>query len=135
MIIAESFYFPHVPFLFSCRKGDSVMAVTIEPIPNSVRLRVTGDIKTVLTVPYDDDDRFLLGFSDGTLLLGTYDETLRCSWEVARVGAGIVRFDGEKVVLEWRAEWVTASVYDANVVVPRVPQALPLFPDLDRQAA
>lgn len=111
------------------------MAVTITPIVGEVRLRVTGDIETMLTVPYDDDDRFLLGFSDGTLLLGTYDASLRCSWEVGREGAGLVRFDGDRVMLEWRAEWVTASVYDANVIEPQVPHVLPLFPDLDRRAA
>jgi hypothetical protein len=111
------------------------MAVTITPIPNEVRLRVTGDIETVLTVPFADDDRFLLGFSDGTLLLGSYDGSLRCSWKVGREGAGLIRFEGETVVLEWRAEWVTASVFDPNVIEPRMPQALPLFPDLDRCAA
>lgn len=111
------------------------MSVTIEPIPGSVRLRSTGDIETVLTVPYDDDDRFFIGFSDGTLLQGTYDGSLRCDWKVAKEGAGLVRFVGESVVLEWRAEWVTASVYDANVVEPQMLKALPLFPDLDRWAA
>lgn len=108
------------------------MTIMIEPIPGSVRLRSTGDIETVLTVPYDDDDRFLVGFSDGTLLQGTYDASLRCLWNVAREGAGIVRFVGDRAVLEWRAEWVTAAAYDPNVVEPQAPQALPLFPDLDR---
>lgn len=111
------------------------MCVMVEAIPNSVRLRVTGDIETTLTVPYDADDRFLLGFSDGTLLLGAYNDSLQCIWEVARNGAGIVRFAGDVAFLEWRAEWVTVSVYDANVVEPPVPEALPLFPDLDRWAA
>ena len=111
------------------------MTVMIEPIPDSVRLRVTGDIHTMLTVPYDDDDRFLLGFSDGTLLMGTYSDSLQCLWQVARDRAGIVRFIGDKVVVDWRAEWVTVSIYDPNVVEPPVPDVLPLFPDLDRWAA
>lgn len=111
------------------------MSVTVEAIPDSVRLLVRGDIETTLTVPYDDDDRFLLGFSDGTLLLGTYNDSLECIWEVAREGAGIFRVVGGVALLEWRAEWVTVSVYDANVAEPPVPEALPLFPDLDRWAA
>lgn len=111
------------------------MGVMIEPIPDSVRLRVTGDVETILSVPFDDDDRFLLGFSDGTLLIGTYDDDLRCTFEVATDGAGLVRFGDGRAVLEWRADWVTVSVYDANVVEPPVPEALPLFPDLDRWAA
>lgn len=111
------------------------MCVMVEAIPDSVRLRVTGDIETTLTVPYDDDDRFLLGFSEGTLLMGTYNDNLECIWEVARVGAGIVRFVDGVALLEWRAEWVTVSVYDGNIVEPPVPQVLPLFPDLDRWAA
>lgn len=111
------------------------MTVLIERIPDSVRLRVTGDIETTLIVPYGDDNRFLIEFSDGTLLLGTNDDSLQCVWEVARDGAGFVRFIDGAALLEWRAEWVTVSVYDANVVEPPVPDVLPLFPDLDRWAA
>ena len=111
------------------------MSVVIQPIPDSVALLVTGDITTRLTVPFDDADRFLLGFSDGTLLVGTYNEKLECGWEVVREGAGLVRVVDELVVLEWHAEWVTVSVYDANVVKPRMPHDLPLFPGIDRWAA
>lgn len=32
------------------------MTVKIEPVPESVRLRVSGDIETTLAVPYEDDD-------------------------------------------------------------------------------
>ncbi|MDB5714311.1 MAG: hypothetical protein JWO15_1708 [Sphingomonadales bacterium] len=71
--IADSYRVGHVPLLFLCRKGDSAMSVMVHPMPDSVSLRVTGDITTTLTVPFYDDDRFLLGFSDGTLLIGTYD--------------------------------------------------------------
>ncbi|OBX18055.1 hypothetical protein A9995_13950 [Erythrobacter sp. QSSC1-22B] len=111
------------------------MAVTIQPIPDSARLAVTGDLETVLMVPFEDDDRFFIGFSDGTLLQGTYDHNLRCGWKVAREGAGLVKFYGESVVLEGLVRWVSASVYDANVVEPQPPKALPLFPELDQQAA
>jgi hypothetical protein len=111
------------------------MSVIVEPIPGSVTLRVTGDIETVLTVPYDDDDRFLLGFSDGTLMMGSYNENLECDWEVAKDGAGLVRIVAGAAVLDWRAEWVTVSVFDPNVVETTPPDGLPLFPDLDRWAA
>ncbi|GLJ00003.1 hypothetical protein [Sphingobium sp. BS19] len=111
------------------------MGVLIEAIADSVRLRVTGDVETVLTVPYDDDDRFLVGFSDGTLLLGTYSDKLECEWEVARDGAGMVRFNNGSAIIEWHIEWVTVSVFDANVVEPAQPDVLPLFPELDRWAA
>lgn len=37
------------------------MCVLITPISESVRLRVTGDVETVLAVPYESDDRFLVG--------------------------------------------------------------------------
>jgi hypothetical protein len=66
------------------------MAVGFQPIRGSTRLQVSGDIATVLHVPLDDDYRFFVGMSDGTLLLGTYDQELRCSWTVARDGAGLV---------------------------------------------
>ncbi|GFZ79625.1 hypothetical protein [Sphingobium fuliginis] len=111
------------------------MCVLILPISESVRLRVTGDVETVLTVPYENDERFLVGLSDGTLLLGYYDEHLRCKWEVARDGAGIVRFEGDAVRVEWRVEWLTVAAFDPQVVELANPPALPLFPDLDRWAA
>lgn len=111
------------------------MCVSIHPIPDSVRLRVSGDVETVLTVPFDADERFLVGLSDGTLLMGWYDDDMRCQWEVARDGAGIVRFDGDLARVEWRVEWVTVATFDPRVVEPDVPPALPLFPDLDRWAA
>jgi hypothetical protein len=53
------------------------MSITIVPVPGCPRLEVRGDIEAVLQVPFDDDDRFLVGISDGSLLLGTYDEHLR----------------------------------------------------------
>ncbi|OAN55395.1 hypothetical protein [Sphingobium sp. TCM1] len=111
------------------------MCVLITPIPESVRLRVTGDVETVLTVPYDTDDRFLVGLSDGTLLVGHYGKNMRCRWEVARDGAGIVHFEGEAACVEWRVEWLTIGTFDARVIEPGNPPALPLFPDLDRWAA
>lgn len=111
------------------------MAVTINPIAGRVRLEASGDIETVLTIPYDDDDRFLVGFSDGTLLQGTYDASLRCSWTIARQGAALVDITGAIVVLEGLIEWVTASAFDQNVVEPHIQETLPLFPELDRWAA
>ncbi|GLJ00163.1 hypothetical protein Sbs19_39800 [Sphingobium sp. BS19] len=52
------------------------MRLLIETIADSVRLGVKGDIETKLTVHYDDHDRFFMGFSDGTLVLDTYKDTL-----------------------------------------------------------
>lgn len=111
------------------------MTVKIEPVPESVRLCVSGDIETTLAVPYEDDDRFLIGLSDGTLLQGAYDDQLECKWEVARDGAGLVRLEGRSIVVDWRMEWVTVSAYDPNMIGPPLPPRLPLFPDLDRWVA
>lgn len=63
------------------------------------------------------------------------DESLQCAWEVARDGAGMVRFSEGAALLDWRVEWVTVTVFDANVVEPAMPDVLPLFPELDRWAA
>jgi len=111
------------------------MSVLIDPIPDSVRLRVKGDIETVLTVPYEDDDRFLIGLSDGTLIQGLYDERLECRWTVIREGAGIVRLKDRSIAVEGRIEWAMVSVYDPDMVEQPLPSTLPLFPDLDRWAA
>lgn len=105
------------------------MSVRVEPIPDSVRLRISGDVETVLSVPYDDDDRFLVGFSEGTLLVGSYDDELQADFIVAREGAGIVRRDGRSVILDWPVEWATVSAFDSNVVEPPAPRPLPLFPE------
>lgn len=36
------------------------MGVMIEPLPDSVRVKVSGDVETILSVPYEDDDRFMV---------------------------------------------------------------------------
>ena len=108
------------------------MALRIEPASGGMSMQVTGDIETQLAIPCDDAGRFLLGASDGTLLLGRFDEQLRCAWEVAKDGAGIVRVVEDAVVLDWHAEWVTASVYDPNIVEVSAPQPLPLFAHLEQ---
>lgn len=107
------------------------MGVRIEPIPDSVRVKISGDIETVLSVPYEDDDRFLVGLSDGTLLVGRYDENLRCRFDVARDGAGIIRFENGSAIINWKVEWATIGIYDPNVVEPPEPNPMPLFPDLE----
>jgi hypothetical protein len=108
-----------------------LMGVRIEPIPNSVRVRISGDIETVLSVPYEDDDRFLVGLSDGTLLMGCYDDALRCRFDVVRDGAGFIRFENGAAIVDWRVEWATIGVYDANVVELPDPKPMPLFPELE----
>jgi hypothetical protein len=107
-----------------------LMGVRIEAIRDSVRIRVTGDIETVLPVPYEDDDRFLVGLSDGTLLIGSYDDDLQCRFDVARDGAGIVQCHNGSAQVDWRIEWATISTYDPNVVEPPAPMPMPLFPEL-----
>lgn len=47
------------------------MCILITPISESVRLHVTGDVETVLTVPYDNDDRFW-----------SASATARCWWAI-----------------------------------------------------
>jgi uncharacterized protein YfaT (DUF1175 family) len=56
---------------------------------------------------------------------------MQCRWEVTRDGAGIVRFEGNAA----QVEWLTVATFDANVVEPGLPPAVPLFPELDRWAA
>lgn len=111
------------------------MSITIDPIPGTVRMRVGGDLETLLTIPCDDDDRFFVGVSDGTLLTGTYDENLRCSWSVAQHGAAIIRILGDRVEVHWRVEWVTAAVYDDRMAQSEALTPLPLFPELAVKAA
>jgi len=108
------------------------MSVVIEAIPATPRLRVTGDVQTELRVPFEDDDRFLIGLSDGTLLVGSYDENLRCRFDVARDGAGFVRFDQGQARVDFDISWATVSAYDPKVVEQPEPSELPLFPNNKR---
>lgn len=105
------------------------MGVKIEAIPESVRLRVSGDVETILSVPFEDgdDDRFLIGLSDGTLLVGSYDGDLKCKFDIARDGAGIVRIRDGIAMVDFRVDWATVSAYDANVVELPNPDPMPLF--------
>lgn len=106
------------------------MGITISPVAGLARLQVTGDIDAVLAVPFDDDDRFLVGASDGTLLLGTYDECLRCTWTVAQNGAAITRIAGDRVDLEWTVEWLAVGLFSDCAIQSVAPEPLPLFPGL-----
>jgi len=135
MTIAISFLIPHVPYLFSCRKGDSAVNIQVEAISGTPKLRVTGDIEAFLLVPFDDDDRFVIGLSDGTLMQGIYDEKLVCTWSVLTEGAGIVRFHRYGFTLDWKTEWVAVSCHSAAQTVVQTSKPLPLFPDLDRKVA
>lgn len=103
------------------------MGVKIEAIPESVRVKVSGDVETMLSVPFDDDDRFLIGLSDGTLLVGSYDDDLKCRFDIARDGAGIVRLREGIAFVDFRVDWATVSPYDANVVELPISDPLPLF--------
>ena len=111
------------------------MSITILPVRGCPRLEMSGDIEAVLQVPFDGDDRFLVGISDGSLLLGTYDEHLRCVWSVAREGAAIVRIEGERVDLQWYVEWINVGLYCSAMIDLSELAPLPLFPELDRHAA
>lgn len=135
MTIAISFLILHVPYLFSCRKGDSAVSIQVEAISGTPKLCVTGDIEAFLLVPFDDDDRFVIGLSDGTLMQGIYDEKLACTWSVLTEGAGIVRFHRYGFTLDWKTEWVAVSCHSAAQTVVQTPKPLPLFPDLDRKVA
>lgn len=100
MTIAISFPFQHVLHLFSCRKGDSAVSIQVEAISGTAKLRVTGDIDAHLTVPFDDDDRFLIGLSYGTLVQGIYDDRLICTWSLLTEGAGIVQLHTQGFTLD-----------------------------------
>ena len=100
-------------------------------------LGVTGDVTTELRVPFDrDEDRFHLAISDGTLIVGEYDpEDDRFRYQVEIEGAGITRFAGDTVTVDWRPEWVTIGVYQP--VPARTIEPQPLFETIlaDRQAS
>jgi hypothetical protein len=90
------------------------MAVRIEPGADR-RLRLTGDIETILNVPERAiNDGFSLAFSDGTLVHGHYPESApACRFTLAVEGAAIVRITREGVhevlELDWDFDWITLA--------------------------
>jgi hypothetical protein len=100
-------------------------------------LHVSGSVQTILIIPVragsNDNARFTLALSDGTLVEGHLDESDTCHFSVAVEGAGITRITGSRQPVlkhEWAIEWITIS--DADQVARAESQAaeLPLFPDL-----
>jgi hypothetical protein len=88
-----------------------------------------------LTVPFDDDDRFLIGLSYGTLVQGIFDEKLFCTLSALIEGAGIVQLHAQGFTLDWKAEWIGVSAYSACRCAMQSSEPLPLFPELDRWVA
>ncbi len=111
------------------------MSIQVEAISGTPKLRITGDIEAFLPVPFDDDDRFLIGLSDGTLMQCIYDERLICTWSVLTEGAGIVQLHSQSFTLDWKAEWIAVSTYSTSRCAIQSLEPLPLFPELDRWVA
>jgi hypothetical protein len=90
------------------------MTVRIEPGAGR-RLRLTGDIATLLDVPERAmTEGFSLAFSDGTLVHGHYRESaLGCRFDLAIEGAALVRITREgthdMLELDWNFDWITLA--------------------------
>jgi hypothetical protein len=101
-------------------------------------LHVSGSVETILTIPSrtnsNDDARFTLAMSDGTLLEGRLDDTDTCHFAVAVEGAGITRIMGSSGAVlrhEWALEWIAISGADQSAKADSKAAELPLFPDLE----
>lgn len=94
-------------------KGPGV-GVQIEAMDGG-RLRLTGDMETVLDLPASAvTDGFSLAFSDGTLLRGHHDiGSGRCHLTLAAEGASIVRIKREerhdRAQIGWKIDWMTLA--------------------------
>lgn len=114
------------------------MAVTLRGVPLRERIEVSGDIQTTLQLPCDPDNEtafYFLSFSDGTLILGSYDEERVYRFKPHIEGAGIttIRREGEHDVIElgWNVEWVAiSSDRECACLVPEPEEPLPVLPGL-----
>lgn len=79
------------------------------------RLRLTGDVETVLDVPARGvSEGFSLAFSEGTLVRGTWiPGGHACHFAIASEGAAMVRITrqglGEALELDWTFDWITLA--------------------------
>jgi hypothetical protein len=83
---------------------------------------------------FNDDARFTLAMSDGTLVEGRLDDTDTCHFAVALEGAGITRIIGSSGAVlrhEWALEWIAISGADQSAKAEGKVAELPLFPDLE----
>lgn len=92
------------------------MSVTIQGVGETEYLRLTGDIDTTLRLPYDveQESRFFLAFSDGTLIEGDFGDEQLLAFRVAQEGAGIVRIEESSLRLDWNVEWATIAPFKAG---------------------
>lgn len=104
------------------------MSITITGQPGQC-VAVTGDITTILPVPYHEvEERFLLAASDGSLIEGRLEaEEDRFDFRVVVDGAGISRVGHGELTLDWAVEWLTIAPYDAGALIERGAAPLPLF--------
>ncbi|BAI95185.1 hypothetical protein Sj15T_30780 [Sphingobium sp. TA15] len=90
------------------------MGVQIEAMDGG-KLKLTGDVETVLTLPASAvTDGFSFAFSDGTLLRGHHDiGSGRCHFELGAQGAASVRIMREgrhdSARIDGQIEWMTLA--------------------------
>ena len=85
-------------------------------------IHISGSIETLLIAPYASrGQRFVMGFSDGSLIEGWWAPEKRChAFRVMVEGAGIStvmhRGNGDTVSLEWAIEWATIAPLSSMVL-------------------
>ncbi|HLZ79044.1 MAG TPA: hypothetical protein VKQ09_06870 [Sphingomonas sp.] len=95
-------------------------------------IRITGDVETVLVAPYARRGLpFILGFSDGSLIEGSYEpETGSYVFRPLVEGAGILTVersdDSDVPMLDWAIEWATIAPISSTIVADRCPIDVPM---------
>ncbi|GGE73581.1 hypothetical protein [Sphingomonas prati] len=85
------------------------MGIDIRPI-RSDRIAVTGDIDVQLRIPDTGiEDRFWIATSDGSRILGTPDRHGRIGFRLVDEGAALVHITDDRIVMEWRMDWITIA--------------------------
>jgi len=90
------------------------VGIQIEAI-DSHRLRLTGDVETLLDLPARAKiEGFSLAISDGSLIRGDYDAGRdRCRFSIDVEGAAIIKITrehgGDRLEIGWRIDWITLA--------------------------
>lgn len=114
------------------------MAVTIVPTASTCRVKVMGDIETIMHIPAEPPQTcadgwkwiecYYIALSDGTLIKAT--NHINPEFEVVREGAGIVKVQGSKLIVDWDVEWIAlSSIANATAWKHNATVELPLFPE------
>jgi hypothetical protein len=113
------------------------MAITITPMPSGQRLKIDGDVQTILEIPANPPewskdgtlvDSYYISCSDGTLIQASYAQDPEFDVVIEGAARVTVAASGRELWIDWNIDWVNvAARCGAMGMARRQPAPLPLL--------